>query len=165
MSEIDLFAGTAVPPRRRPVLAFLQNSWVNDVERCEKILAGLSRTEQRKITTTWLFMGCLTGRRLQHAFGSFLVDEIVWENASPRLAGQSSGCFHPDPEHIRAVLEEVKPSVVLVFGKVAEKGVLPLWKGRTIIGPHPTARGGDVVPALERMSAQLDAILHATYSP
>lgn len=165
-AEIDLFAPPELraalePPPVPVVLAFLQNTWVNDVPRCEQILSGLSRTDQRKITAAWLFMGCLTGRRLQRAFGE-MTDEIVWENASPKLAGHSSGSFPPDPEHIRATLEEVKPSVVLIFGKVAERGVLPLWKGRSIIGPHPTARGGDVVPALERMAAQLNHFIGST---
>lgn len=151
MSEIDLFA-TPAPPTlyTGPVLGFLQNTWVNDVPRCQKILDECgSEGERRYMTTAWLFMGCLTGRRLEAVFGEDAVREIVWDNASPKLAGVSSGSFPPDPEHIR---------IVLAFGRVAQKGILPLWDGPLVCGPHPTARGAETLPGLREMARQLRAL-------
>ncbi|HYF07664.1 MAG TPA: hypothetical protein VD970_08585 [Acetobacteraceae bacterium] len=144
-----------------PVLGFLQNAWVRDVARCEAILAQHDSAGKRYIQTAWLFMGCLTGRRLIAAFGDDLAHDIVWDNASPRLADASSGAFPPDPAHIRAVLAEVRPRVVLAFGRIAEQGVRPLWSGPLIVGPHPTARGADTVSRLRAMAAELDAFLKA----
>src|SRR4051812_46235657 len=108
------------------VLAFLQNTWVNDVPRCQRILDECATpAERRYMTGAWLFMGCATGRRLEAAFGEDEVYDIVWDDASPKLAGVSSGSFPPDPGHIRAVLVEVQPAVVLAFGRVAQAGVQP----------------------------------------
>jgi hypothetical protein len=140
-----------------PVLAFLQNTWVNDPPRCQEVLDGCEApAERRYMTSAWLFMGCTTGRRLKQAFGEDGVYDIVWDNASPKLAGASSGSFPPDPDHIRAVIEEVKPAVVLAFGRVAENGVRTLWDGPFIVGPHPTARG-DVWRGIFRMAEELAA--------
>lgn len=140
------------------VLAFLQNTWVRDVPRCEAILAELSVRDRRRVQQAWLFMGCLTGRRLKAAFGEDGVYDIEWDNASPRLGGVACSVFPPDPDHIRAALEEVQPDVVLVFGKVAEAGVAPLWNGPLLRGPHPAARGSEVPAMLRAMAVELAAI-------
>lgn len=160
MSEIDLFATPASPTLHTgPVLGFLQNTWVNDVPRCQKILDECgSQSERRYMTTAWLFMGCLTGRRLEAVFGADVVREIVWDNASPKLAGMSSGRFPPDSEHIRSVLDEIRPGIVLAFGRVAQKGILSLWGGPVVCGPHPTARGAETLPAMRDMARQLRAL-------
>ena len=147
-----------MPNEKPKVLGFLQNTWVNDPPRCQEILDRCeSMKERRYYTSAWLFMGCQTGRRLKAAFGEDEVYEIEWDNASPKLADVSSGSFPPDPAHIRAVLDEVQPDVVLAFGRVAQNGVGPLWEGPLIVGPHPTARGADVPALLRAMATELRA--------
>lgn len=138
------------------ILAFLQNQWVNDPRRCEAILADLDPRGRRAVGAAWLFMGCRTGRVLVRAFGDDEVHEWEWSNASPKLGGRASSSFPPDLDHIRAELEDVRPDVVLAFGRVAADALPKVWTGALITGPHPTARPPVDVPGeLARMKHEL----------
>lgn len=79
-----------------------------------------------------------------------------------KIAGVSSGAFPADLDHIRGLLTEVRPDVVLAFGTVARDAMLRIgYAGELIIGPHPTARGAATVPELRRMARELARVVKA----
>lgn len=133
------------------VVAFLQNQWFKNPERMQGIRSRepwLS-APRHKWNATWLFFGCLTGRRLQQVFGEELCDEIIWEEISPEIGRNSNSVFKADHDHIRLVLNEHKPKIVLAFGRPAENALRliqsidnPGWK--LVVGPHPAARGNSI---------------------
>src|SRR4051812_46598313 len=108
------------------IVAFMQNMWVRDPERVKQFIAAhpepTRERYRRLLIARLLFMGCLTGRRLQAAFGD-VCDSIVWEESTREIAGDPKTIFPPDLIHIRQVLAECEPSVVLTFGKIAWNAV------------------------------------------
>jgi hypothetical protein len=120
------------------IVAFLQNQWFKDPEGIKQIYERWP-DKREKLNAAYLFMGCKTGKNLRKAFGD-LCDEIVWEEVSPEIGGHSASSFPPDPEHIKRVIEKHQPDVVLMFGKIAQDGVTPLWRGPKIAFPHPAYR-------------------------
>jgi hypothetical protein len=111
-----------------------------------------------------LFAGCLTGRRLKTAFGP-ICENIIWEEASPVVADNPRDYHPPDIDHVRSVLVEHKPDVVLCFTRRGEE-VLRVWchmfglpEYRFLTAPHPAARGSDTVPELNRMATDLRALI------
>jgi hypothetical protein len=138
------------------VVAFLQNQWFKEPERVREIYAKRPALRE-ELNKRFLFAGCLTGRRLRKAFGE-LCGSIVWEEVSREVAGESSGCFDPDPSHIGAVINKHKPDIILIFGKVALEGVslAPEACGIELITcPHPASRQKDVVEQLQRGADEL----------
>ena len=141
------------------VLAVLQNQWFHDPDRVKAIL---KRTPQarRKIIAYSLFAGCRTGRVLRETFGKERCRQIVWEEASREIGGHASSTFPADLTHLRAVLDEVRPSIVLGFGKIACDALACLVDGYDlVVGPHPTARGVDTLPRLRIMAECLENMI------
>ncbi len=134
------------------ILAFLQNQWFKDPARIAEIYARRPDL-RRQLNARFLFAGCMTGRRLRKAFGD-LCNAIEWEEVSRQVASESSGAFPPDPDHVRQVLDEVKPDVVVVFGKIAE-GIVPMIDCKCVVAPHPAARGADVPARLQAAADQV----------
>lgn len=146
--------------RPRPVIvAFLQNMWVKDVARHQKLLAQFGEIYRRKMMNYALFAGCMTGKRLKAAFGDELCKRIIWEEASRVVTSTPSESPPADPVHIAAVLEQYKPTLVICFGKTASNAVPPLFKGTSFIAPHPTARRIDTVTKLEQTAKWLQAAI------
>lgn len=149
------------------VVALLQNAWMRDAERAERIFARHAGDPERraKLVAAYLFFGGHTGRRIYDAFGEEVRHSFVWENASPKLGRQSSDHFPPDPEHIRRVLDHFKPKVVLTLGAVPAKGVADtrrlysmagMWSDFTVVsGPHPAGRAPDVMDRLRACAAKV----------
>lgn len=139
------------------IVAFLQNQWFKDPESIKRMFAENPERRERYISA-FLFMGCLTGKRLQSVFGEELCDAIVWEEASSEVGGHSRSLFAADRQHMMAVINKHKPTVVLVFGKIASEGVksLPDIDAAIIFGPHPAARNG-AVEGLRKMRQELSA--------
>ena len=135
------------------VVAFLQNQWFKHPEYWKGLHAKHPDKREEMIART-LFMGCLTGRRLRTVFGEAWSETIVWEEISRMIGGKSNSVFPPSRTHIQGVLDKHEPDVVLVFGRVAERG-LAWYDGVKIIGPHPAARSG-AVAGLERMREELE---------
>jgi hypothetical protein len=145
------------------ILAFLQNQWVKDPARVQAIYDrhGDDPDRRAKLNARFLFYRSLTGRRLRAAFGE-LCDEIVWEEASLRKAGKSSGVFPADENHMAECVRHHKPDVVLTFGKVASAALAVVFgtvevDGKmvdfTILhGPHPAARQDGVMWSLRSMA-------------
>lgn len=141
----------------KPAVAFLQNMWCRDPEMVRDGVARWGNRYWRRATYQFLFAGCVTGRRLKKAFGP-LIDQIEWEEATREIAGDSKTICLPQPEHIRAVLEELKPRVVLTFGNVAGDAVAAIWTGPLIRVRHPAARQANTVTKLNE--AALEFSLH-----
>lgn len=144
------------------IVAFLQNQWFKDPEGIKAMMEGHPERRERYISA-FLFMGCLTGKRLQSAFGEDLCDAIVWEEASPEVGGHSRSLFAADRQHMMSVIHKHKPTVILSFGKIASEGVksLPIFGEfdlniAVIYGPHPAARNG-AIEGLQQMRTELSS--------
>lgn len=171
-----------LPPRPRRVLGLLQNQWFKDPVRAAALLARYQEHEggfwpgRHRFIRDMLFFGCLTGRRLEAAFGEDLCGYggLVWEEVSTCMGDHPGACFPPDGEHVAAVLRQVRPVAVVAFGKVARDALaLPEVQahivqrpGRpptaTIYAPHPAARGADVPNELRAAAARVREILDAS---
>lgn len=138
------------------IVAFLQNQWYRDPEGAKAMFARHPERRERYISA-FLFMGCLTGKRLQSVFGEELCDGIVWEEISPEIGGHASSKFPADIAHITRVLETHKPTAVLAFGKIAGDALRSMSIGWAVIyGPHPAARNG-AIEGLRKMREELSA--------
>lgn len=120
------------------IVAFMQNQWFKDPAAAKRLYDKYP-DHREEFIKRFLFMGCLSGRRLKIAFGS-LCDKIIWEECSPEIGGHASFNPKPDPDHIRRVLEKHKPDLVMTFGRGAHAGVSPLWDGKIAAFAHPAAR-------------------------
>jgi hypothetical protein len=149
------------------IVAFLQNQWLNNAEQHERVLTHYKATDiehywklRRRMIPFALFRGCLTGRRIKAAFGESLCDEIVWEEASPKIASKSSGAFPADVGHMQSVIVRETPDVVLCFGLIAQSGFRQLLNRPMMIpAPHPAARHAAVKRELQNASATLRKLL------
>ncbi|HEY1772456.1 MAG TPA: hypothetical protein VGH91_04610 [Gammaproteobacteria bacterium] len=121
------------------VLAFMQNQWFRDPERVEKLLASGIIKNRRDFIRRALFAGCQSGRTLRAVFGKELCQQMIWEEASPRIGGYASSKYEPDPAHIMKAIVEVNPVVVIAFGVVARRGLEGIRQD-VIYAPHPAAR-------------------------
>jgi len=154
------------------ILAFLQNQWFKNPDRARRALAAAEADGYRD---AWprrlLFAGCITGRRLKSALGEDLCRQIIWENASPQIAGKASECFKPDPAHMLAAIRKHRPQIILLFGKVAQQGWFevidhptpPATPADQVIipaanilhAPHPAARGKGVIERLLLLGSEI----------
>lgn len=140
-------------------VAFLQNQWFRNPERVREIFAR--RPEDREYyISAFLFMGCLTGQRLQKAFGEELCEEIIWEEQSPEIGDKASAKFMADKQHIQRVIDKHQPESILTFGVAASAALVVIKEStqadwRLICGPHPAARLPDIMQRLENMRQQL----------
>lgn len=145
------------------VIAFLQNMWVRDPERVKRDIARHGEECRLRYIEYCLFAGCLTGRRLEKAFGQEICSEILWEESTREIAGDPKTIFPPQPEHIRAVIVEHKPTVILAFGKIASDAVFKELSGgfqesldvMFIAAPHPAARQPDTIAKLNAAAEKL----------
>lgn len=150
------------------VLAFLQNQWFPNPESAQAMFDRYKGTPFRnELVARFLFYKCPTGRRLKSVFGDQWCKRIVWDEASTRVAGRADGFFPADPAHMLAAVQMHRPQVVLAFGRIAVNGCLQMMQlsvGRLnngdgfdlITGPHPTARGDNVMQLLEAMRLELE---------
>ena len=155
------------------VVAFLQNLWFRNPERMKLIYDKYIAREEpgkgrQRFIRDFLFFGCLTGKRLDAAFEPVFGDQwrrrIVWEESHQQWGGESSACFEYDADHMRQVMLDHKPDVVMLFGKVAlggwKAGKLETATDRRLViieGPHPAARGADVPIQLRHMAYVLQS--------
>ena len=121
---------------------------------------------RQRFIRDFLFFGCLTGKRLDTAFEPVFGSEwrwrIVWEEAHKDWGAVSNATFGYDVDHMRNVMAQYKPDVVMLFGKVAVDGFRAAAlheetdKRLVVIeAPHPAARGSNVVENLKRTAAKL----------
>lgn len=147
------------------VLAVLQNMWVKDPARIKALLERTPAARRRMITYS-LFAGCRTGRILKAVFGEDRCREFVWEESTTEIAGNARDIFPADLVHLRAVLDEVEPDVVLAFGRIASAALTQLVPRRKLlIGPHPTARQSDTFAKLRFMAECLQSMRGVPEAP
>lgn len=136
------------------IVAYLQNQYFNEPDRIKAIYAA-HPDKRLELNKRYLFFSCRTGQVLREALGEDLCDQILWDNASPEIGSYSASKFKADPVHIRGVIEEVKPDLVLAFGKISCEAIKNLELSIPILyGPHPAARF-DPMPALREMKIAL----------
>lgn len=145
------------------ILVFLQNQWFKEPDKVKAIYARHPEGRNDMIAR-FLFMGCMTGKRLQAAFGAELCQVIKWEEVSPEIGGTSSSVFPADPDHMIMAIEKFSPDVIVCLGGVAAEGMRRVSKAyegdaRMIVlyGPHPTARH-DTMPALKEIGQELQRL-------
>lgn len=146
-------------PRFMKTLAFLQNQWVRNPKRVQQLIEEQGEDYRRMFVSYALFAGCLTGRRIRAAFGT-LVDDIAWDNVSPRIGGKSTDCFAPDTEHMWRQFKYHKPSIILAFGTQA-RDACRIFRPAVLVveGPHPAARQEGVRDQLRRMALEYQECL------
>lgn len=151
------------------ILAFAQNQWFKNPARMQAMLAGrYYNGDREKFIKTFLFFRCRTGIVLRSTLTEELCDRIIWEEASPLMGDHAGAKFPPDPVHIKRVISKHDPTVILGFGNQARDGIgvalidrlgLAMTPGillpgpSVLLGPHPTARTGDVFPRLRSMAS------------
>lgn len=127
------------------ILAYLQNAWfLPGTQQRHVDMYHKDQSFHRRV----LAMSA-TGRALIKAFGRELYDLIIWDNASTEHGATRDHVSPPDPTYMEKRLVEEKPSVVLLFGKQAQRGweQIGLDLSRAVVvftAPHPMARGSQV---------------------
>lgn len=143
----------------KTAVAFLQNMWVRDPAAVQAQIELHGEAYRLRFMAHALFAGCVTGRRLRLAFGTELIEQILWEETTREIADNPRTVYPAQKEHIRTVLETYKPMVVLTFGRIAEESVRPLWNGELIVSPHPCARVQDTAGKLKSAAMRLRTLL------
>lgn len=147
------------------IVAFLQNQWFNDPEGVKAMLARhdhepIVRERVRRCLIHYeLFAGCVTGRRLEKAFGD-LTGKIVWEEGSRVISGNARDFHPPDRVHIAEVIKTQQPRVILSFGKsnhpiIEELSHESRSVDRVLYLPHPAARQATVPRVLAEAAEEL----------
>lgn len=128
----------------KKILAILQNQWFRNPGQVKAIYQRYPEQRNRLIRD-FLFMGCLSGKRLMSALGEELCYQIIWEEASPEIGSYSGSNFGADLVHIRSAIKKHSPEIVVAFGKIAGDAVRLIEAEKKIklnflYGPHPAAR-------------------------
>lgn len=80
-----------------------------------------------------------TGRRLSKFIEAFEGDIYV-DETTPIVGAKPNSVVPPDFKHMRRVVEENKPDLVVACGKQAQKAVRVIWTGFILDLPHPAYR-------------------------
>lgn len=139
------------------ILAFLQNQWFRDPERVRTMVAR-NGEEYRRRLMVYALAQSHSGRRLRAQFGDLFLT-IRWEEVSPQIGSHSASVFPADHDHIRRLLAEVRPDVVLGFGALAREALPLLHAGPMLFAPHPAARGAGTATALAECADRLRKLL------
>ena len=100
-------------------------------------------------------MGCRTGRNLQKFLGEDYCKRIIWEETTKEIAGDTKTVFKPDFQHIGDTITEIRPDLIICFGKVAKNAlinyIVDFNNGRNdwpiFYASHPTNRDWDEMAA------------------
>lgn len=144
-------------------LGIMQNQWFKDPEWAKSLMQKYAeRGKPRHIfIRDMLFFSCFTGKKLLKTFGEDLCDYIIWEEVSPKISSHSSSSFPPDIEHLKSILKEHNPDVVITFGKIAKNGLSNVsFTGTVINCPHPAARGSGIDNMLIEAATSLALMLN-----
>lgn len=144
-------------PKLLTILAIMQNQWFRDPERVKKIY---ERNPERRthFIRQFLFFNCLSGRRLQKAFGADLCRRIVWEEASPQIGGTSRSVYPADLDHLRRAIQAHEPDLIICFGKIAGDALREIKPPvEVLFAPHPAARNNPLAD-LAKLMGRIDAL-------
>jgi hypothetical protein len=78
-----------------------------------------------------------TGRRLKEMIPDGVEYRVI--NASPAIGNNAKSCYDPDTEHIKTLVEQIKPDIICACGRMAQKGCKSLGYD-FIETPHPAWR-------------------------
>lgn len=146
------------------IVAFLQNMWVKNPDNVKRMLDRWKDDPDfwNKTCRNLLFMGCKTGRVIKQVFGEDLAYSIIYDECTKEIAGDAKRVCKPDPCHIEATLNRLKPDVVITFGKIAYSAVFDViygskgkFKPFLLPSPHPAARQPDTISKLRNVSKHL----------
>lgn len=116
------------------IVVFLQNAWAHPS----------SVSAMRESRRVWLYALALSrsGRRLVHLLGeSFTSDEQYHLDNLTKEIGLSSNSNHkPQPHHIKAVIAEHDPTLVVGCGNSCAATLPTIWSGPLLLVPHPAFR-------------------------
>jgi hypothetical protein len=148
------------------ILAFLQNAYTSSEEQARENEEKFADPRYARRHQPLLQEAIATYHQnftysvLRRTFGE-LCREIWWTNASPRWGWRHDHKFPADPVHIRAMITEHQPSVVLAFGRIAADALAKIraedggaWL--LLSAPHPAARMPDKMDQLRAMRAAID---------
>lgn len=65
---------------------------------------------------------------------------MVFGNTTPKVGEGPSSKLPPEPAHVKNLLQEVNPGVVVAVGLQAEGVLRELWAGDLLCLPHPANR-------------------------
>jgi hypothetical protein len=163
------------------IVAFMQNMWLKNPASFHRGMDSYAGDEiraeayRRRIIHYALFAGCLTGRRLKAAFGEELCKQIVWDESTREVADNPKTVFPADLIHIRKVINQEKPDVILSFGGIAAKAVHIVLVGmmaeeasfniRHITSSHPAARQPETVVRLKEVGDALNKLVGQPVAP
>jgi hypothetical protein len=154
-----------------PVLAVMQNQWFRNPDKVRSMMAKITEVDgaaaaeeyRRRVVHYALFAGCLSGRVLEKVFGKELCAHIRWDEASREIGAHASDKFPPDIPHLRALVAEVNPAVIICFGQVAKEGISEVSTTCPVIfAPHPAARHASARQELEAAAVLLRRSLGMT---
>lgn len=118
------------------ILGLLQNTWADNSARVQATF-DRATPKGRRAMIAYMLRQSRTGKRLVEVFGDWF-NCIEWENASRVVTGYPGSRTVADLCHVQAILDEVKPSILLVFGKLARVAIAGCnTNASLIIGPHP----------------------------
>lgn len=116
------------------VVVFLQNAWSEQY-------AG-----RKWPRPSWLraLAASRSGQRLRSLENGYHLSGCVWwyENASPLVGGNPDSFMQADIHHIRRIVLEQCPDIVLALWKEAARGIMIACADQplTIVAPHPASR-------------------------
>jgi hypothetical protein len=154
-------------------LIILQNAWLrpSSLAYCQKMEPKQPGYTRR--LWEYALWQSRTGRRLEVLTGDrnrvWSDDEPCWyyvDESTPVIGTTPSSRPPADPSHVRRLLDEHRPQVVVACGTQARDVVRPLWPGHLLAVPHPTHRvltdalyhhAGRLLRGLLKVGAEADA--------
>jgi hypothetical protein len=101
------------------IMAFMQNPWFP--YGTEKGIIDRYRTNQEFHRR--LLSESMSGQRLLMAFGREWFERIWWDNVAPEAADEPRKKTPVDMKHVEAMIQIVKPDLILTFGKMAQEAL------------------------------------------
>lgn len=122
------------------IVAFLQNPWFRPGTSQQVI--QMYRDDQ--VFHRRILMGSISGAKLYAALGAELYAHIHWDNASWAPGNTRSSATPTDMSHVRRVISEIRPRLIVCFGKQARTAVRAAFEHPwydVIEFPHPNKYG------------------------
>ncbi len=137
------------------ILGLLQNMWVKDPAAARRLIERHGSRGRRAMIRTFM-PRTASGRALRQAFGD-LFDRVTWENAASVVAGRSDAAPPADHLHLRRLVEDLEPAVVVAFGRLAVDAARAAKLTPLIEARHPSPRscGKTGLPSLDAAAAEL----------
>lgn len=141
------------------ILGLLQNMWVRDPAAARRLIERHGARGRRAMIRTFM-PRTASGRALKRAFGD-LFERITWENAASVVAGRSDAAPPADHLHMRRIVEDLKPDIVVAFGRIAVDACRAAKLTFLIEARHPSPRsaGRTTLPSLDEAAEALRTLV------